>query len=147
MTDVAPHASDSTEQRSAEVAIISAVAAHVGCTLATETIVIDGARVQIDGVSPDRSVLVEAYAHIGEPKGAQPKKLTTDAFKLAWAGGKLGASRLIIAVADVETERYLLRPRAWLTAALRDAGVEVIRVDLDEAMRASVVMAQDRQYR
>jgi hypothetical protein len=85
--------------------------------------------------------------HIGKLKSARSKKLTTDAFELAWARGKRGASRLTIAVADVETERYLLRPRAWLTAALRDAGVEVIRVDLNEALRASVAIAQDRQYR
>lgn len=150
MSDVtAPtvHASDSSEQRTAEAAIIAAVSEHVGVPLGPATIRIDDARVQIDGASEDRTVLVEAYARIGRLHGAQPRKLATDAFKLVWAGGKLSADRLIIAVADHEAERHLQRPGAWLTAALRDANVEVIRVDLDDTLRTSLIAAQQRQYR
>lgn len=147
MTDQAPHASDSAEQRSAESAITAAVAEHVGVPLAPATIAIEGARVQIDGASEDRTVLVEAYARIGRLHGAQPKKLATDAFKLVWAGKKLGASRLIIAVADVEAERHLKRPGAWLTAALDDAQVKVVRVELSDELRAALEAAQLRQFR
>ncbi|MGE3449351.1 MAG: hypothetical protein AB7H92_17425 [Microbacteriaceae bacterium] len=143
-----PHPSDSTAQRDAEPLIIAAVAEYVGIELAAAKIDLgDGVQVQVDGASADRSVLVEAYAHVGPLRSGQSRKLTTDAFKLVWAGGRLGATRLVIAVADVDAEVYLLRPRAWLTAALRDSGVEVLRVSIDAAATARVVEAQRVQFR
>ncbi|WIB34428.1 hypothetical protein [Curtobacterium sp. MCSS17_005] len=141
-----PHASDSLAQRDAEPLIIAAVAAYAGVPLAPAKIEIeDGVRVEIDGASEDRAVLVEAYAHTGALRGGQPKKLATDAFKLTWAGRKLGPTRLIIAVIDEEVEQHLLRPKAWLTAALRDSAVEVVRVDIAEDARARVAAAQRLQ--
>ena len=143
-----PHASDSIAQRAAEPLIVDAVAEFVGVHLAAETIDLgDGVKVQIDGASVDRSVLVEAYAHVGPLLSGQSRKLMTDAFKLVWAGGRLGAKRLVIAVADVDAEAYLLRPRAWLTAALRDSSVEVVRVSIDAEAHARVVEAQRIQFR
>ncbi|WP_188701046.1 hypothetical protein [Microbacterium nanhaiense] len=106
------HASDSTEQRLAEVPIIAAVSGMLGIPLASARIPIDGVRVEIDGASEDRSVLVEAYAHIGTVKGAQRHKVANDAFKLAWAGQKLRSQRLIIAVAGEDAAAYLKRPGA-----------------------------------
>jgi|JI10StandDraft_1071094.scaffolds.fasta_scaffold48680_4 hypothetical protein len=142
------HPSDSSAQRAAEPLIVAAVAEYVGLELMAETIDLgDGVQVQIDGASSDRSVLVEAYAHVGPRLSGQSRKLTTDAFKLVWAGRRLGASRLVIAVADVDAEAYLLRPRAWLTAALRDSAVEVLRVSIDAAATARVVEAQRVQFR
>ncbi|ROS46180.1 hypothetical protein [Curtobacterium sp. PhB78] len=142
----APHVSDSLAQRNAEPLIIAAVAAYVGVPLAPARITFeDGVRVEIDGASEDRAVMVEAYAHTGVLRGGQPKKLATDAFKLTWAGRKLGSTRLIIAVIDEEVEQYLLRPKAWLTAAMRDSAVEVVRVDIDESARARVAAAQRLQ--
>lgn len=142
------HASDSSAQRAAEPLIVNAVAEFVGVPLDAATIDLgDGVKVQIDGASLDRSVLVEAYAHVGPVLSGQSRKLTMDAFKLVWAGGRLGATRLVIAVADADAEAYLLRPRAWLTAALRDSAVEVVRVSIDEAAQARVVEAQRIQFR
>ena len=141
-----PHTSDSLAQRDAEPLIIQAVAEYVGVPLSPARITFDsGARVEIDGASEDRTVLVEAYAHTGALRGAQPKKLATDAFKLTWAGAKLGSTRLIIAVIDDEVEQYLLRPKAWLTEALRDSEVEVVRVRIDDDARARVAAAQRLQ--
>ncbi|PYY34484.1 hypothetical protein DEJ32_14855 [Curtobacterium sp. MCPF17_046] len=126
--------------------IIAAIAAHVGVPLAPARVEFeDGVRVELDGASEDQKVLVEAYAHVGALRGGQPKKLATDAFKLLWAGRKLEATRLVIAVIDVEVEQYLTRPKAWLTAALRDSGVEVIRVAIDDEAHARVEAAQQLQ--
>ncbi|MGO1548150.1 hypothetical protein [Microbacterium gubbeenense] len=147
MTDAALHASDSSEQRAAEIAIIAAVSEIVAVPLAPARIAIGEARVEIDGASEDRSVLVEAYARVGALRGGQPKKLATDAFKLAWAGEKLGAQRLIIAIVGDEADAYLRRPGAWLTAALHDAKIEVIHVPLTADIRDSLTQAQARQYR
>jgi len=144
---MSPHASDSLAQRDAEPLIVQAVADFVGTRLTPSKIMIeDGVRVEIDGASEDRSILVEAYAHIGKLVGAQPKKLATDAFKLVWAGQKLSASRLVIAVIDEEVEAYLMRPKAWLTAALRDSQVEIVRVTIDDEAHARVAAAQTTQF-
>ena len=90
----------------------------------------NGGRVELDGAAEDLSVLVEAYAHQGALRGGQPKKRATDALKLTWIGRQVGATKLILAIADEQVEAYLRRPKAWLTQALIDLDVEVIRVDL-----------------
>lgn len=140
------HPSDSVAQRAAEPLIVAAVAEKLGVGLQPTVIVRDGATVQIDGASSDLRVLVEAYAHVGPLRGAQPKKLATDAFKLAWIGPKVGAQALIIAVLDDDAASYLARPKAWLTAALRDAGIIVTRVDVTPATREMVLRAQAEQW-
>lgn len=141
------HLSDSLAQRDAEPLILAAVADFVGVPLAPMSIELgDGVHVEIDGAAGDRSVLVEIYAHIGKLVGAQPKKLATDAFKLTWVGGQVGAERLIIAVIDADVEAHLMRPKAWLTAALRDNRVEVVRVSIDEDAHARVRAAQRAQF-
>ena len=142
------HPSDARAQRAAEPLIISAVASHLGIPLRPTRVDLgQGVRVEIDGASADLSVLVEAYAHVGELRGAQPKKLATDAYKLVWTARRINAKRLIIAVADSAVEAYLLRPKAWLTAALQDSQVEVIRVSIDADAQAQVVEAQRIQFR
>ncbi len=143
-----PHPSDSLAQRAAESLILAELGAQLGVELQPTIIAFDdGVRVQIDGATADRTVLVEIYAHVGALRGAQPRKLATDAFKLVWAGQKLGASRLILAVVDEQVAAYLRRPKAWLTAALRDAGIEVVVVPVGAATAQDLQDAQVRQYR
>lgn len=144
----AVHPSDSHTQRGAEVLIIAALGERLDVALTKTSIPTgNGGRVELDGATEDLSILVEAYAHQGALRGGQPKKLATDALKLTWIGRQLGAKRLILAVADEEVESYLQRPTAWLTQALRDLGVEVIRVDLDRATASAIRMAQSVQFR
>ncbi len=148
MTIEAAHPSDSLPQRDAELVIIAALSAKLGASLAKSSIPIgNGGRVELDGASADLNVLVEAYAHQGVLRGGQPKKLATDALKLTWIGRQVGATRLILAVADEQVEAYLRRPKAWLTQALIDLSVEVVCVDLDEATAAALRTAQTVQYR
>jgi len=142
------HSSDSRAQREAEVTIIAALSAQLGQPLAKTSVPTgNGGRVELDGATDDLTILVEAYAHQGALRGSQPKKLATDALKLTWIGRQLEAKRLILAVADAEVESYLQRPKAWLTQALTDLGVEVIRVDLDDATVDTLRNAQTVQFR
>lgn len=142
------HSSDSRAQREAEVTIIAALSAQLGQPLAKTSVPTgNGGRVELDGATDDLTVLVEAYAHQGALRGSQPKKLATDALKLTWIGRQLEAKRLILAVADAEVESYLRRPKAWLTQALIDLEVEVIRVDLDDATVDALRNAQTVQFR
>ena len=148
MADLESHPSDSRAQRDAELVIIAALSQELGLDLAKASVLTgNGGRVEIDGATADLKVLVEVYARQGALSGAQPKKLATDALKLTWIGGQVGADRLILAVADEQVESYLRRPTAWLTQALIDLGVEVIRVQLDEATSLALRMAQTGQYR
>jgi hypothetical protein len=107
----------------------------------------NGGRVELDGASEDLEILAEAYAHQGTLHGSQPKKLVADALKLTWIGRHLRAKRLILAVADEQVELYLRRPTAWLTQALVDLGVDVVRVDIDDATANTLRTAQTTQYR
>ena len=120
----------------------------LGAQLAAETITLgDEVTMQMDGAPADRFALVEAYAHVGPLHSGQSRELTKDAFKLVCAGDCLGATRLVIAVADSDAAAYLLRPRAWLRAALRDSAVEVVRVSIVAEAQARVVEAQRIQFR
>src|SRR6478672_13775450 len=141
------HPSDSLAQRDAESLMIAAVAANLGVELHPTVISDRDAKVQIDGATSDLSVLVEAYAHNGPLRGAQSKKLATDAFKLSWIGPRVGATTLILAVLDDAAANYLRRPKAWLTSAIEDAGITVMFVDVDREVRAGIQDAQIAQFR
>jgi hypothetical protein len=148
MGSMPPHPSPSDVQQAAEYLVISELAAQLGVALARKTIDLgNGVAIQADGASVDNSVLVEVYAHVGPLKGAHPRKLTADAFKLVWAGSRLGSTKLVLAVVDGHASAYLRRPKAWLTAALFDNNVDVIQVRLPESVIADIVAAQKMQFR
>ncbi len=142
------HPSDSLAQRAAELLIVAALSSNIGIPLAKTSIPTkNGGRVELDGADEHLSVLVEAFAHQGALRSGQAKKLATDALKLTRIGRQVGAKRLVLAVADKPVEAYLQRPKAWLTQALIDLNVEVVRVGLDEATADSLRVAQTVQYR
>lgn len=139
------HPSDSHEQRSAEALILRAVSAAVGAELVPRSLRLDaGARVDVDGVSSDESIIVEVFAHQGRLKGAQFHKVARDALKLITLGRSRNASRLIIAFGDADAAACV-SASSWLAEALRTWGVEVMAVDLDEDVRTGLRAAQVRQ--
>jgi len=72
--------------------MISALGIQVGVTLTPSRIVMaDGTHVEVDGVSDDPPVLVEAWVHQGPPKPAQRNKVLADAMKLVLVGSALGS--------------------------------------------------------
>lgn len=140
--------SDSLAQRDAEIVIIAALSTELGTAHANVPIPTGtGGRVEVDGAFTDLTILVEAHAHQGALRGGQSNKLASDALELTGIGGQVAAERLILALADERVEAYLRRPRAWFTQALIDFGVEVIRVELDDASASALVAAQTVQYR
>lgn len=56
-------------------------------------------------------------------------------------------ARIVIAIADLDVERYLSRPTAWLTEAIKDLRVDIVRIDLDEVTAAAIRAAQIAQER
>ena len=148
MAESIPHVSDSRAQRDAELVILAVLGERLGVTLCKTSIpTANGGRVEIDGASPDRAVLVEVFAHHGKVLSGQSHKLAKDVLKLSWIREAVGASRAIIAIADPVVEQYLMRPTAWLTQAIADLGIEVVRVGIDAETSATVRQAQSAQYR
>jgi hypothetical protein len=69
-----------------------------------------GARVDVDGMSPDETIFVEVFAHQGRLKGAQFHKVARDALKLVTLARSRSASRLIIAFGDADAAACVALP-------------------------------------
>ncbi len=139
------HQSSSHEQRAAEPVILAGVAARFNVELTPATLSLaDGARVDVDGAAPDRSVLVEVFAHQGRLRGGQFHKVARDALKLITVARQHPNARLVIAFGDDEAATCVTG-RSWLAEALRTWGIDVVVVELDDTVRAGLTAAQGRQ--
>jgi len=94
-----------------------------------------GAHVDVDGVGPDESVLVEIFAHQGGLKGGQRRKIMGDALKLITLGRSRPATKLIIAFCDQEAADGVV---GWLAEALDAWGVERRVVKLPDKVCADL---------
>jgi hypothetical protein len=101
-----------------------------------------GAYVDVDGVAPDESVLVEIFAHQGRLKGGQRHKVQGDALKLVTLARSRPASKLIIAFCDQEAADGVV---GWLAEALDGWRIERRVVKLPDGVRAGLRAAQVRQ--
>jgi hypothetical protein len=119
-------AGDSSVQREAEGLMLTALSQALGVVFVPQRIhLADGAWVDVDGVSHDPPVLVEAWAHQGAPKSAQRNKVLSDALKLVHVAKVLGGEhRRVLCFSDSDTARPFVG-RSWYAGALRDLGVEV----------------------
>lgn len=101
------HASDSAVQRDAEGALLAVLSHELGVPLTPRRLSLpDGSYVDVDGVSRDPDVLVEAWAHQGQPKGAQTKKILMDAMKSSHAAAVLDEEwRTILLFSDEAAAR------------------------------------------
>ena len=139
-------ASDSSTQRSAERLILDAVSKSVGVELSPTRLRLNGgAVVDVDGVAPDESVLVEVFAHQGQLRSGQRHKIAGDALKLiTTAIGKDPAPRLVLAFADPVMTSFFAG-KNWLAAAVVAWDIEVVVVELDASVREGIRAAQARQ--
>lgn len=141
------HPGDSAVQRAAEPLMVEAVAQTIGVPLNKKRLFLaDGVQCEVDGVSDDGKVLVEAFAHQGAMRGAQLKKVSEDAFKLVTLANGRADMRLIVAFADNLAARSF-HGKSWKAEALRIWGVEVLVVALHGDVRAGIRDAQVRQFR
>lgn len=139
------HQSDSSEQRAAEEAIRSRVAARLGKELRPITLKLGGgAAVQVDGAAVDESAFVEIFARQGPLKGGQRHKVATDALKLITIGRSRPDAVLIIAFADEQAASYAIKG-TWMAEALATWRIQVLVVDLDGEVRDGIRSAQIRQ--
>jgi hypothetical protein len=141
-----PHQSDSAEQRMAEPLILAGVARELGAIRLTPmTLTLEGgARVDVDGADEDQTTFVEIFARQGRLKGAQFHKVARDALKLITIARARPGATLAIGFGSPEAAACVTG-NSWLSEALKTWGVHVIVVDLDEAVRDSILAAQARQ--
>lgn len=143
------HASDSAEQRIAETAMLRLLGSELGVVLTTQRLIGEsGVAVEVDGLSQNPPILVEAFAHQGSLKVGQKHKVANDALKLAWAGRTLlPGARKILLFSDEAAAAPFRSKRSWAAAAIEDFGLEIRVVTLPEDVIASIRDAQIRQFR
>ena len=141
------HPSDSSEQRDAEVALIAGLSKELGVPLQKRELDLTTCVIQIDGYSENPPIMCEAWAHRGKPKGGQPHKVLTDAFKLLFADTVLGEiHRKILVFAD-EAARKPFGGDKWQAQCLKHFGFETYVVSLPKKRLEMIDRAQKRQRR
>lgn len=141
------HLSDSAVQRNAEGAIVEALAKQLsfeGSLKPKRMAVLGGGYVQLDACSEDDRILVEAYARQGKLKGAQIKKISQDILKLALLrrDPRLRDSRAIAVFASEEARDSIT---GWIRLAAEQFGIELMVVEIPDALRDEIKAAQGRQ--
>ncbi len=101
--------------------------------------------IQPDFYSGEKRIIGEIFAHIGKPKKAQDNKISNDILKMLLLEKISGVPyRKIIVVCDKEEEKKLCGLSA-LGESIRQFGIEVLYVEIDEALRGEILSAQERQ--
>ena len=137
--------SDSAEQLMAEPLILAGVGRELNVVLKPATLRLDGgARVDVDGVDEDETTFVEIFARQGRLKGAQFHKVARDALKLITITRSRENATLAIGFGSPEAAASVTG-KSWLAESLRTWRIQVIVVELEEAVRDALLVAQARQ--
>jgi len=107
----------------------------------------DDTRIHIepDFYSADDAIIGEIFAHIGKPQKAQNNKIANDILKMLLLEKITGRSyRKIIVVCDI-AEKEELEGKSALAESIRQFGIELLYVELDEEMRNQILNAQELQ--
>lgn len=100
---------------------------------------------QPDFISEKELIVGEIFAHIGKPKKAQDNKISNDILKMLLLERVTGNNyRKVIVVCDKEEEKKL-KGLSVLAESIRQFDIEVIRIEIDEAMKEKICNAQKRQ--
>ncbi len=141
------HPSDSSVQSKAEGEMILEIEKQINCTLTKKPIKANNHKLELDGFSESPRILCEAYAHIGKLKGAQHKKVLTDALKMLYAQRLLGGSwRKILLFCDNEA-KISFESGTWYAEAVKEFGIEIKFVKIKDETSDLIRNAQKRQAR
>ncbi|MBF4629550.1 hypothetical protein [Curtobacterium flaccumfaciens] len=111
-------APDSVERRMLEHA-----GTALGVVLRPRTVVLDRARVEVEGIDEADRVVVQLVANQGAYKPAWRNKVMADLFKLLWLRRSVpGVERAVLVVAKPAARALA----GWVSVAAADLGVEVL---------------------
>lgn len=100
---------------------------------------------QPDFYSEENCIVGEIFSHIGSPKKAQDNKIANDILKMLLLEKKTNKQyRKIIVVCD-DTEFKKLQGLSVLAESIRQFGIEVMYIQLDEDIRNQIIEAQKLQ--
>lgn len=101
--------------------------------------------IQPDFYSSEKNIIGEIFAHIGKPKKAQDNKIANDVLKMLLLEKTTGKEyRKIIAVCD-EAEKKKLQGDSVLAESIRQFGIEIMFIEIDEHIREQILEAQKLQ--
>ena len=140
------HPSESSRQMKLERRLVADVEDHLGVLLESQTIPLTtGGSVQVDGINEKKRILCEAFAHVGEVKSGQQRKLAQDILKLIAVERDRGRRwRKVVCVNDGPAFG-LLAGRSWLAGVARLMGVEIHLGRISASSRARIAATQRRQ--
>lgn len=143
------HKSSSHVQMQAEEVIFQKVEEMLGITLEKnrKIYLADNAftYIQPDFYSEDSKIIGEIFAHIGKPKKAQDNKIANDVLKMLLLEKITGHQyRKMIVVCDV-AEQKKLHGQSALAESIRQFGIEIMYIELDDNMRVQLIKAQELQ--
>ena len=100
---------------------------------------------QPDLYSEDKYIVGEIFAHIGKPKKAQDNKIAKDIIKMLLLEKTTGKqSRKIIVVCDL-SEKKKLEGQSILAESIRQFGIEILYIEINEDIRNQILNAQELQ--
>jgi hypothetical protein len=111
-------APDSVERRMLEHA-----GTALGVVLRPRTVVLERARVEVEGIDEADRVVVQLVANQGAYKPAWRNKVMADLFKLLWLRRSVpGVERAVLVVAEPAARALA----GWVSVAAADLGVDVL---------------------
>lgn len=144
--DLMVHASDSTEQQTAESYILHALSDDLSIELEPKKIVLpSGSSVQIDGVNEKDNILCEIYARIGKLKSSQADKVASDFLKMLLVEKSLGGKWQKHFCFASDEAAASLKGKSWIANVAIEMGIEIHVITLPSSIETSVVEAQNRQ--
>ena len=101
--------------------------------------------IQPDFYSAEHCVIGEIFAHIGKPKKAQDNKIANDILKMLLLEKISGRYyRKIIVVCD-EVEERKLKGYSALSESVRQFGIEILHIQIDDILRKEILNAKARK--
>lgn len=153
-TKMSQKTSDSTPQLEAEVEMLELYAQKENLRdFGPKKMIFDGCSVEIDGYSREAEIACEIFAHIGELKPGQVRKIALDALKLIYLERKLGKKiKKILIFADNDICKYLqvgggIPTKKWLANCLEEFGIETWVAPLKESTKKRIKEQQLLQRR
>ena len=140
------HKSSSHVQVQAENIIFDKVEQLLNVKLEkNKSIPLANAHIEPDFYSSEFAIVGEIHAHIGKPKPAQSHKIANDILKMLLLEKVSGREyRKILVVCDV-TEKKSLEGKSSLAETIRQFGIEILYIELDDAIKKQILDAQETQ--